>query len=174
LEESRRARCQSTPLTWHLNATSGVCERVSPATPPPAVPSAITYSSPQRILAKKCGRDTCTPDLCSVTVCAPDAPGTCTSTAGAGNTVHVLADSPGTTCCVSLPYTSRRPSSVDVLEGNLPEGVAGAQQRCTAVKSALQWQQMNFTALPSTQMFMVRHLSLTRPASADTPQRSAL
>lgn len=155
LEQSRRERCESTEVTWQPDAT-GTCERVTPATAAALAPLAIDYSSAQRIVARACGSDTCSPGLCDVAVCPPDALGSCVSSSAESDTVHILSDSPGTACCVSLPYNSRPPSSQDVLEGNLPEGVVGAQQRCAAMAESRQWQQLDFTALPATQMFMVR------------------
>lgn len=164
LEESRSVRCQSTALTWQPNNATGACERVSPASAPVPAPDAIDYSAAQRMLAKPCGSDSCAPGLCDVTVCPPDdALGTCTSSSAGSDTVLVLSDSPGTTCCVSLPYNSRPPSAQDVLEGNLPEGVLGAQQRCAATQQARQWQQMDFAALPASQLFMVGFFCLPVP-----------
>lgn len=156
LEEARRARCESTEVSWQPDATTGMCQRVAPVTAAVLAPLAIDYSSAQRIVAKACGRDMCSPGLCDVTVCPPDALGTCISSSAESDTVHVLSDSPGTACCISLPYNSRPPSTQDVLEGNLPEGVAGAQQRCAGMVASRQWSQMEFTALPASQMFMAR------------------
>lgn len=171
LEEERQNRCQSTGLSWQPNTSTGTCDRVAPATAAAPAPEAIDYSAAERILEKSCGSDTCAPGICDVTVCPPDALGTCSSSAADTDTIHVLSDSPGTACCVSLPYNSRPPSTQDVLDGNLPAGVEGAQRRCAAMQEARQWQQMDFAALPSSQMFMVR---CCRPVALESRVLNAL
>jgi hypothetical protein len=154
-EEARRQeRCKPQPLSW-LEDGAGQCIRPL-AGAASIAPSAADYSDPTLFANVKCGQDNFAPSLCEVSVCQPSLNTTCARVPGTEGTVHVLADSSGTVCCMTLPYTARAPSVVDVMEGNLPQDDNKARLACTNVANAREWSTVTFPQIDHNEMYMVR------------------
>lgn len=162
--------CTPTQLQFST-ASNGTCV---PANPPAAAsaPAAISYSDPQLFIDRTCGDDHCEPGLCEVTICEPD--GICEAEPSSWPSrttaeVYAIRDSPGTTCCMALPYTAKVPAADDIMAGDVPSGVADSAHSCAFNASAGEWHTVGLQGLDDG-LWRVRPLAtLPQVRNADRP-----
>jgi hypothetical protein len=154
-EDLRQSFCQSSALQYAPDA-SGACAAAS-ALPPEPAPDATACGSPQLFEDITCAEDVCAPSLCQVTVCEPrsGSNGACSAEPGAPDTVYAISNSPGTVCCMGLPYSVRTPPAYDVLEGLLQADQTTAGYACATFTQARQWQAIAIPGLDQSAIFMV-------------------
>jgi hypothetical protein len=151
-ETLRRQVCKSSPVTW-ADDSDRSCTAVN-ATAAGLPPSAVIYSREIHANDLTCGQDSCSPALCQATVCEPDTPSPCNSMPS-NNTIFVLGDSPGRTCCVALDYRTRIPRPFDVLQ--LQGLAARAPFQCAVSGAGRLWQAIEFgNQLDNDALYMVR------------------
>ena len=140
--------CASTPLQY-VPTSNGTCV-LSDAQAPGTPPLATSYSDPQLFVNRKCGDDQCAPGICEVTICQPD--GTCAAGPISGPLitpaeVFAIGDSPGTMCCLALPFTAEVPTAGTVMAGGAFESGAGTAHGCSSSDSARTWHTIELPGL---------------------------
>lgn len=153
--QAQQQACTASEIAWQVDG-SGKCARLSPPQAAALAPEAAVCSEQQLLAGINCGQDECAPRLCDVTTCEPRAGGACSALPGANDTVFVISDSPGTACCMALPYGQSQPSVPAILAGQLPDTTQAADHRCAELSSARQWQELAFAGLDRSVLYVVR------------------
>ena len=164
-EQARQEACSASTIGWQAG-DDGICMRVVPAVHAGPAPNATVCSGQQLSEGIQCGADKCAPELCGVTVCEPRSDGACSAVPGANHTVFAIGDSPGTVCCMALPYGHNEPSVSAILAGQLPNMTQAAGHSCEQFTSARQWQELAFAGLDNDVLYMVRCSHASQPVNA--------